>query len=93
MVHQPGWFFQRDQLLLTGPTSYGDLVPQDFLVRPGFSARIVGDSVIVRHPRAALLREAAEPAAWILVGMGLAKLLWWGAKPVDSSPAVRLPSA
>lgn len=76
VVHDPGWFFARDRLLLTGPTSYGDLVAADYLVRPGFSARTVGDSVVVRYPRAALLREVAEPAVWITLGIGLARLLW-----------------
>lgn len=75
VVHRPGWFFQRDQLLLTGPTSYGDLVAQDFLVRPGFSARAVGDSVIVRYPRTGLAREALELGVPLLVGLGIGALL------------------
>lgn len=75
VVHDPGWFFARDQLLLTGPTSHGDLVAADYLVRPGFSARTVGDSVVVRYPRAGLAREVVELGVAALVGYGLRALI------------------
>lgn len=67
----PGWWFQRDALRLTGPTSHGDLKAFDFSVRRGFSFRASGDTLIVRHPRAALFREAAELSVPLIIGIGL----------------------
>ena len=58
--HDPGWWWQRDQLLLTGPTSHGDLLAFDYSVRPGFTVRTSGDSLLVRYPRTSLVREIAE---------------------------------
>lgn len=49
--------FDRGELLLTGPTSYGELKAFDFPVRPGFDFRARGDSVLVRYPRGAALRD------------------------------------
>ncbi len=69
VTHDPGWFFQRDRLLLTGPTSHGDLVAADYLVRPGFSARTVGDSVIVRSPRFGGFRQGLELGIAAAIGL------------------------
>ena len=71
--HYPGWFFQKDKVLFTGPTSYGDLIAADYAVRPGFSARTSGDSLIVRYPRFGIVREVAEPLVFVAIGIGLAK--------------------
>ncbi|MEK9505173.1 hypothetical protein [Gaopeijia maritima] len=76
VVHDPGWFFQRDRLLLTGPTSHGDLVAADYLVRPGFSARVSGDSVIVRYPRVGLTREALEFGFPLALGVVIALIVF-----------------
>ncbi len=59
-VHSPGWFFQQARRLRTGPTSLGDLQALDFPVRPGFTFRTSGDSVLVRYPRSGLGRELLE---------------------------------
>jgi len=67
----PGWWFQKDALLLTGPTSHGDLKAFDYRTRGSFTFRTTGDSLIVRYPRTALFREAAEIAAPFLLGVGL----------------------
>ncbi len=58
--HDPGWFWQRDQLTLTGPINTGDLAAFDFPVRAGFTARTIGDSVLVQYPRTSLLRDIFE---------------------------------
>ena len=65
-VHSPGWFFQKDRLLLTGPTSLGDLLALDYAVRPGFSFRTSGDSALVRYPRSGLVRQSVEGLGWYL---------------------------
>lgn len=69
--HDPGWFWQRDNLLLTGPTSTGDLRALDYSVRPGFSVRVHGDSALVRYPRTALFRELLEVALPLGIGFGM----------------------
>ncbi len=74
ITHEPGWFWQRDKLLLTGPTSFGDLVAMDYDVRPGYTARAVGPDVLVQYPRTALIRELIEPALAVLAGYGLAQV-------------------
>lgn len=67
-THSPGWWFGKDRLLLTGPTSTGDLKALDFEVRPGFDFRVNGDSVLVRYNRTGFLRQAAEIAVPLFVG-------------------------
>ena len=66
--HDPGWWWGRDQLLLTGPTSAGDLMAFDYQVRPGFTVRTSGDSLLVRYPRTSVLREVVEFGVPVLVG-------------------------
>lgn len=73
-THSPGWFWARDKLLLTGPTSTGDLKALDYSVRPGFDFRASGDSVLVRYPRTGLLREVVEIAVPLALGFGIARL-------------------
>lgn len=68
VVHDPGWWWQRDRLTLVGPTSYGDLLAADYAVRPGWSARVSGDSVLVRYPRMGLVRELLEVVVPLAVG-------------------------
>lgn len=60
VVHTSGWFWQKDNLFLSGPTSYGDLTAADYSVRPGFSARVSGDSALVRYPRTAFFKDLLE---------------------------------
>lgn len=69
VVHDPGWWFSKDRLTLTGPTSYGDLQAIDVDVRPGFTVRTVGDSVLVRYPRTGFAREAVEVGGPLLLGL------------------------
>lgn len=73
-THDPGWFWQRDKLLLTGPTSQGDLKALDYGVRPGFDFRTSGDSVLVRYPRPALLREGIEFGVPLAIGLAIGLL-------------------
>jgi len=54
------WFFGKPGLILTGPTSAGDLRQLTYDVRDGFEARVHGDTAIVRFPRHALLKQLAE---------------------------------
>ncbi len=75
VTHKPGWWFQRDGLLLTGPTSVGALKAFDFRVRPGFSARTSGDTVIVRYPRSGIVRELVEFGVPLLLGWTAAKVV------------------
>ena len=70
LSHSPGWFLQPDKLLLTGVTNYGDLKAFDYSVRPGFTARTVGEDVLVQYPRTAWLRQTLE----ILAPAGLVYL-------------------
>lgn len=67
--HSPGWFVQKDNIFISGPTSYGDLVGLDYNVRPGFTVRTVGDSLIVQYPRVALLREGIEALLPLAIGL------------------------
>jgi hypothetical protein len=62
--HRPGWFWAKDQLLLTGLTNLGDLEARDYQVRPGFTARAYGSDVLVQYPRMSLWRDVAE---WAVV--------------------------
>ena len=57
----PPW--GRGDLFLSSVTSHGDLVGQDFTVRPWHDFR-AGDSVIVRQPRGAWARQVAQGALW-----------------------------
>ena len=66
--HSPGWWWAKDELLLTGPTSSGDLLAFDYRVRPGFTVRTSGDSLLVRYPRTSVLREVVEFGVPVLVG-------------------------
>ena len=66
--HSPGWWWAKDELLLTGPTSAGDLMAFDYQVRPGFTVRTSGDSLLVRYPRTSVLREVVEFGVPVLVG-------------------------
>ena len=57
---QPAWFFGSDQIQLTGPLSTGGLKQATYRVRPGWSAIVHADSLIVRSPRWGILRPIAE---------------------------------
>lgn len=74
-THTPGWFWGKDKLLLTGPTSANALMALDFNVRPGFDFRTSGDSVLVRYPRTGLLREIIEFGVPMLIGYGIAEIV------------------
>jgi len=54
------WFLGKPSLILTGPTSTGDLRQLTYDVRDGFEARVHADSVIVRYPRHAVLKQLLE---------------------------------
>lgn len=74
--HDPAWFFARDRLILTGPTSSGDLRQMHYSVRDGFEARTHADSVIVRYPRSALLKQGVEAGVFMLVGAFVGHLVF-----------------
>jgi len=57
----PPW--GRGSLFLSSLTSHGDLVAQDFDVRPWHDFR-AADSIVVRQPRAAWARQVAQGALW-----------------------------
>lgn len=67
VTHDPGWFISKDHILLTGVTNYGDLVAMDYAVRDGFTARTVGNELLVQQPRLGLLRDITEIA--IIAGL------------------------
>lgn len=63
--------FARGNLLLTGPTSHGDLVAADYPVREGFAFRASGDSALVRYPRGAFVRDVIGDAALIYTAVDI----------------------
>jgi len=67
VVHDPGWFFQRDNITLFGPTSVGGLQELRFHSYPGWSVRTHPD-LIFREPRFGWFRELVE--AGVYVGLG-----------------------
>lgn len=74
--HNDGWFFGRDALILTGPTSTGDLRQLTYGVRDGFEARTHADTVIVRYPRSALVKQGVEYGIVMLVGAFVGQLVF-----------------
>jgi len=54
------WAWRKDHLLLTGPTNEGDLRALDFDVRGDFTARTVGENVLVQYPRGSLIYDVWE---------------------------------
>lgn len=64
----PGWFLRPDRIAFVGPRSDGALAREEFIARPGWSARVHGDSVIVRSPRFGLLKQLAEAAVFVGAG-------------------------
>jgi hypothetical protein len=68
VVHRPALLpLARDGLLVTSMDSYGDLIAEDFRVRPGFGIRAGLDppfNTVVRYSRLAPLREIAGGALW-----------------------------
>lgn len=74
--HDDGWFFARDRLILTGPLSSGDLRQMHYGVRDGFEVRTHADTVIVRYPRSALVKQGAEYGIVMLVGAFVGQLVF-----------------
>lgn len=64
-----------DELLVTGPTSLGDLQALDYQVRGSFQARASGDSALVRYPRGSMVRDVVEVGAIIYTAIDLIRLL------------------
>lgn len=64
----PGYFLRKDRLTFIGPVSNGDLARSEYMARQGWSARVNGDSVIVRSPRFGLLKEIGEAGVWAGIG-------------------------
>jgi hypothetical protein len=67
VVHDPGWFFQRDRVRIYGPTSTGDLREMRFRTYPGWSVR-TDPELIFREPRLGWMREAVEALAFLWLG-------------------------
>ena len=70
-----GWWLGGDHLLLTGPTSNGDLRSFDFNMRGDFSFRTSADSVIVRYPRTWFVKDVIEFSGPLVLGFAVAKML------------------
>lgn len=68
------WPLQRQNVLVTGVTSYGDLSAADFRVRPGWSVRTVGDSLLMREPRLGWWRDVVYTLAVGAIGYTLGGL-------------------
>lgn len=65
----PGWFLGKDEVFVSGLTNTGDLWSADYRVRPGaWSARVAGDSILMRQPRTSIIRQGAELAAPVAIG-------------------------
>jgi len=67
----PGWFLADDDITMIGVSNTGALKAFHYSVRPGWSARTVGDSLLVRSPRFGVARPlleltAAGAAGWLL---------------------------
>lgn len=71
---EAGWFLAPDRVILTGPLSNTDLRQLTYTARPGWQARVHGDSVIVQSPRWGVLREVAEAAVYGAIGYGIGRL-------------------
>lgn len=71
---EAGWFLAPDKLVLTGPLSNTDLRQYTYTARPGWQARVHGDSVIVQSPRWGVLRGVAEAAVYGAIGYGIGRL-------------------
>lgn len=61
----------KDELLVTGPTSLGDLKALDYPVRGSFDVRASGDTALVRYPRGALVRDVVETGAVVYTAIDL----------------------
>jgi len=57
------WPLRRDYLLVTSMSGNGELLAEDFRVRPGFQASW-GERVTVRYPRTAPITEIGEGLLW-----------------------------
>jgi len=67
VVDHPGWFLQRDQITVYGPTSVGDLREMRFRSYPGWSLR-TDPEVLFREPRFGLVRQLIEAGIYIGIG-------------------------
>ena len=68
------WFFRSDRLTITGPLSTGDLRQFSYRTRGDVSARVNGDSLIVRSSRWALLKDVVQCSACASVGYATCKI-------------------
>jgi len=67
IVHDPGWFVQRDRITTYGPTSASDLLEMRFTSWPGWSLRT--DPVIIfREPRLGWIKPIIEAGVYVGVG-------------------------
>jgi hypothetical protein len=69
------WAWRKDHLLLTGPTNYGDLMAIDYEVRGDWTARTVGDGVLVQYPRTSLLYDVWEGGSQVYTGIKIVEAL------------------
>jgi len=59
IVHDPGWFVQRDRITTYGPTSASDLLEMRFTSWPGWSLR-THPELIFREPRLGWIKPIVE---------------------------------
>lgn len=69
-VTRDGWWTQRGQIDLVGFTNFGDLKRFSFPTRPGWDFIASGDSVLVRYPRTAVVRQVIEVGLPFAIGLG-----------------------
>ncbi len=69
-VTRDGWWTQRGSVDLVGFTNYGDLKRFSFSTRPGWDFIASGDSVLVRYPRTAVVRQVIEVGLPFAIGLG-----------------------
>lgn len=73
-VTRGGWWTQRGTVDLTGLTNHGDLMRFSFSTRPGWDFVASGDSVLVRYPRTAVVKQIAEFGIPLVLGFGACAL-------------------
>lgn len=72
--HDPGWFFSRDKLILTGPLSDGRLRQLRYSLRPGYRWHVMADSLLVQEPRMGFWRELVEGIVYGAIGYAVGRL-------------------
>jgi hypothetical protein len=70
------WAWKKDRLFLAGPVNTGDLKALDYEVRGDWTARTVGDNVLVQYPRTSLVVDAWEGGTQIFALVKLGEFIY-----------------